>query len=586
MIDFYSFKRYTGDGSKTDFAVPFEYLERNHVTVKVNGQEVTSVAYSWLSDYEIRFNYPPAEAARIDIRRNTPRDSREVVYQDGSSLNARQMNTISKQLLYLNQELWDDLRGALSGLNPGDLEGIVPDGDTQNDIIAEIAAKLADSQLYDEFQTQVENFEQTVESVLNNEALLGSVQSDVQAVDSLMEQMGEISIEGFLRESDRWEQAREQDSRLVTVNTRVDNAESNITTLEITQADQATRISAVESEVDLDGDGTADVASRVIGVESTQTDQGEELSTQASRIDTLESEIGVDGGDGETLTARVESVETTQVSQGDTLDSQAARISTIESEIDTDGDGTADIAATVGTIEDTQASQGDELNAQATRIEATEAELDLDGDGNLDASVKIQENQTAVASHDGEIADLEGKYTVKVDVNGRVAGFGLAQYENDDTGNLVSDFYVTSDRFAVIDPSDGDVKVGWDGSIFIIDGSLIVDDSITANQFNVSYLSAITADLGTVNAGLFKTAGSGSRVEMEGGASLPLWYGSGSKTKSNGTFYVDDSGAAFFGGSVSIGDGAGGGTGLSIQDDKIVVRDSSGAVRVKLGKLS
>jgi len=585
MIDFYSFKRYTGDGSKTDFAVPFEYLERNHVTVKVNGQEVTSVAYSWLSDYEIRFNYPPAEAARIDIRRNTPRDSREVVYQDGSSLNARQMNTISKQLLYLNQELWDDLRGALSGLNPGDLEGIVPDGDTQNDIIAEIAAKLADSQLYDEFQTQVENFEQTVESVLNNEALLGSVQSDVQAVDSLMEQMGEISIEGFLRESDRWEQAREQDSRLVTVNTRVDNAESNITTLEITQADQATRISAVESEVDLDGDGTADVASRVIGVESTQTDQGEELSTQASRIDTLESEIGVDGGDGETLTARVESVETTQVSQGDTLDSQAARISTIESEIDTDGDGTADIAATVGTIEDTQASQGDELNAQATRIEATEAELDLDGDGNLDASVKIQENQTAVASHDGEIADLEGKYTVKVDVNGRVAGFGLAQYENDDTGNLVSDFYVTSDRFAVIDPSDGDVKVGWDGSIFIIDGSLIVDDSITANQFNVSYLSAITADLGTVNAGLFKTAGSGSRVEMEGGASLPLWYGSGSKTKSNGTFYVDDSGAAFFGGSVSIGDGAGGGTGLSIQDDKIVVRDGSGAVRVKLGRL-
>ena len=48
---------------------------------------------------------------------------------------------------------------------------------------------------------------------------------------------------------------------------------------------------------------------------------------------------------------------------------------------------------------------------------------------------------------DGE--DLEAQYTVKVDLNGAVAGFGLASTTTA-SGNIVSEFIVNADRFAIL----------------------------------------------------------------------------------------------------------------------------------------
>ena len=62
-------------------------------------------------------------------------------------------------------------------------------------------------------------------------------------------------------------------------------------------------------------------------------------------------------------------------------------------------------------------------------------------DGN---TASIQEN---ISSIDG----LEAQYTVKIDNNGHVAGFGLASELVD--GEFVSDFMIAADRFSVIDPS-------------------------------------------------------------------------------------------------------------------------------------
>jgi len=61
-----------------------------------------------------------------------------------------------------------------------------------------------------------------------------------------------------------------------------------------------------------------------------------------------------------------------------------------------------------------------------------------------DNTATIQEN---ISSIDG----LEAQYTVKIDNNGHVAGFGLASELVD--GEFVSDFMVAADRFSVIDSS-------------------------------------------------------------------------------------------------------------------------------------
>lgn len=66
--------------------------------------------------------------------------------------------------------------------------------------------------------------------------------------------------------------------------------------------------------------------------------------------------------------------------------------------------------------------------------------------GTLNAA--LQEEQSVRANADGE---LQAQYTVKVDVNGYVAGFGLASTANDAAPE--SEFYVRADAFAIASPS-------------------------------------------------------------------------------------------------------------------------------------
>lgn len=140
-------------------------------------------------------------------------------------------------------------------------------------------------------------------------------------------------------------------------------------------------------------------------------------------------------------------------------------------------------------------------------------------------------------------AGLYAQYTVKVDLNGRVAGFGLASTAIN--GTPTSEFVVIADRFAIVNPSstgevpkvpfvvgtvDGATVVAMDNA-FIQDaaivqakiGLLAVDDariaslhgakitagSVEAAKLNVAELSAITANMGAITAGTIALSTSG-----------------------------------------------------------------------------
>ena len=63
---------------------------------------------------------------------------------------------------------------------------------------------------------------------------------------------------------------------------------------------------------------------------------------------------------------------------------------------------------------------------------------------------------------------------------------------------------------------------------------------VTAAKMLVTQLSAITANLGTITAGLFKTTtGTGARVELDSAGNYPLWLGNGAKSAANGEAYYD-----------------------------------------------
>lgn len=131
------------------------------------------------------------------------------------------------------------------------------------------------------------------------------------------------------------------------------------------------------------------------------------------------------------------------------------------------------------------------------------------------------------------------------------------------------DVVVEASRFLIVTPGtttpqravfgvgtiNGVATVGIKGDL-ALDGTLhgrsVVVNSIAADRLNVSQLSAIAADLGTVTAGTVKTAaGTGWRVELSDSGSFPIWYGFGTKSAGNGKFYLDNAGNAFFAGELS-----------------------------------
>lgn len=165
---------------------------------------------------------------------------------------------------------------------------------------------------------------------------------------------------------------------------------------------------------------------------------------------------------------------------------------------------------------------------------------------------KANGNTSAVQTHAKSINGLEAQYTVKVDVNGKVAGFGLATTPKN--GTPESKFIVNADRFGVGSTGKDDIfpftvdtrqnRVGVNGEL-VVNGKAIVDrlnagdihgdkitantlnanrlkagsvtaremaagsitaeklaaNSVTANKMNVNELSAISSNLGSINGG-------------------------------------------------------------------------------------
>lgn len=154
------------------------------------------------------------------------------------------------------------------------------------------------------------------------------------------------------------------------------------------------------------------------------------------------------------------------------------------------------------TADDTKAT------VQVVQTTLTKATGDIKSLGERITTVqsKADGNAAAVQAHAQSINGLEAQYTVKVDVNGKVAGYGLATTPKN--GTPESKFIVNADRFGVGSTGKADVfpftvdtrqnRVGVNGEL-VVNGKAIIDrlnagdihgDKITANSLNANRLKA------------------------------------------------------------------------------------------------
>lgn len=111
---------YTGDGTTTDFTVPFDYLAKKFVKVSVGltvleGGDYgdTSKDYYFIDKTTVRLKTAPQAGAEVTIRRYTSATDHIVSFKDASILKAKDLDTASIQTIHIAEEGRDIINDAL-----------------------------------------------------------------------------------------------------------------------------------------------------------------------------------------------------------------------------------------------------------------------------------------------------------------------------------------------------------------------------------------------------------------------------------------------------------------------------------------
>lgn len=111
---------YTGDGTTTDFTVPFDYLAKKFVRVSrgttiLTGGDYgdTSKDYYFLDKNKVRLKVPPATGEEVTIRRYTSATDHVVSFKDASVLKANDLDVSSVQTIHIAEEARDVINDAL-----------------------------------------------------------------------------------------------------------------------------------------------------------------------------------------------------------------------------------------------------------------------------------------------------------------------------------------------------------------------------------------------------------------------------------------------------------------------------------------
>ena len=240
------------------------------------------------------------------------------------------------------------------------------------------------------------------------------------------------------------------------INTSISTINGNITTINgnITALDNFTGFSSSYSGDSLltrmgDVETTANGAATSAQLQSEQTTRANADTALASDITTLQSSVGTNAAaiqTEQTARANADSALSTDITSLTTnVNNNAAAISA-----ETTARSNADSAlATDITSLNTATSN----NAAAISSETT-ARTNADSAIANDVSTlqtTVSGNTTSISTQATSINGLSAQYTVKIDNNGAISGYGLASNAVD--GTIVSEFIVNADRFAIMNPS-------------------------------------------------------------------------------------------------------------------------------------
>jgi hypothetical protein len=501
-----TYVQYTANGSTAAFTVPFPYLQEGHIKVRVNTVlQIMGSQYDVTGPSTITFrpDFLPETGAVLDVYRETPTDAL-VAYQNGAVLTASDLNTATLQALYGLQETRDKYERLLSGGITRITNGTVV---TPSEAIDALTQDVLNSALLAELQSRITDIDLNGEAILEQTLRVDALIDNIAALES-----GATGYATLI--TNEQTQRADADSALAAtigfIGAKSPDGLSFIFDADTAKIDSTTsladKLSAMQST--LDGN-TASIATESTTRATADAAFASKFTLLGTVIDSGSSwlldttKVKVDSGTS--LAAKLTALEAssgTVITRNMTAPSSPTA-GDVWVELDSGGDvvgnwrwsGTAWETIDPADIAGTKAALAAELTTRA------------DADSALSSSITtltstVGANTSAISVNAAAIDGVNAKYTVKVDVNGYVSGYGLISTANN--GTPTSEFIVLANKFSVVLPGKTPIVPFIVGSVagasvVAINGALIVDGTITANAIGANSITAAKIAAGVIS---------------------------------------------------------------------------------------
>lgn len=193
------------------------------------------------------------------------------------------------------------------------------------------------------------------------------------------------------------------------------------------------------------------------------------------------------------------SITAEQIARADADEAISAQITQLQAKVDND------ITAAINSEAVARANADSALTASVNSLTSrmgtaesaitTEQQARASADSALTSSVnslttRVGNNETSITQQTTSINGLKAQYTVKINNNGHITGFGLASTAADGTGGAVSEFSVVADRFKVVKPGTSTAI-----PVFVVDATLnrvVIQNAIVGDLQSDNYVAGVS----------------------------------------------------------------------------------------------
>ncbi|MCW2242812.1 TipJ family phage tail tip protein [Azospirillum canadense] len=337
---------------------------------------------------------------------------------------------------------WFWVRAVDLGRNPGDFNSNLGTSATTQQISHEdlVDRVIAESKLVPLLAEKIDSVEKVAETLALAAVRADSTFARVKAEIGKREaDVAEVTTKITQEVTDRQALAEQVTTVTAQFDGQFAQVTEKLTTLANADEATATRIDGI----------VADVDERIAGIVTTQEAHADGISANAKAVTDLAADVN----------GKLATVNRTLTTQANDIAATAGSVTALSATVGQNTAAIASEATTRSSADQALSTRFDQMavtvgqnTAAITAEQTTRATAVLAVASDVQTlSSTVGQNTAAIQTAASSIDGLQAQWTVKVDVNGYAAGFGLAAYDRGEAGKL-SEFVVRAGNFIVGQP--------------------------------------------------------------------------------------------------------------------------------------